>query len=795
LPHTTKPLLRGSAPIAAIALLAIAGVAAAIVVSVPNELQMPGTQPLEIPPIDSSLSCSSCHGNYNPAIEPYQIWSGSMMAHAGRDPLTWGALAVAERDFPGAGDTCLRCHTALGWYDGRSEPTDGSALVADDFDGVSCAVCHSLTNPDNSELLGVMNAPYIANDGGNPAQAYRGSGQASIWGGYEKLGPYSNPATPHQWLQSQFHRRSDLCGTCHDLSNPLTGDLAPNNGAMTPLAPGTFDGTLGGPLANKAAFNNFPHAYGVDQRTFSEHKSSPFSTMPVSDFRKLPAVMKQGKLRMAYEAAITSNPSNGGNYLDGVQRNFTCQSCHMPPVNGKGCALFGVPQRADLPLHDLTGGNYWTPDAIVYLEAQNRLVGGNGLDYAQQQGLQEGKLRAKENLRDAAALVVTANDVTVFNLTGHKLTSGYAEGRRMWLNVKWFNSSDVLIREDGHYGKLSVVLHGHATDVETILDAASPYTRIYQARYGISQDWAAKLIALGRPANLPIEFDHVSGAASLTLGQLAAQSPGSSAHTFHLALNNTLLSDNRIPPYEMDRDSAFERNAQPVPATQYGNPASGGYYDNWDKFALTPPAGAARARIRLMYQPTSWEYIQFLMLANDGSVPFLASVGDDVLEAWQQTGMATPYVMCEANWGSSAPVVYCTAKTNSAGCVPAIGSTGVPSATSGRDFFVTCANVLNDRTGFLRYGVNGPNAAPFQGGYNCVANPAQRYGTQNSGGTLLPASDCTGGYALDFNALIASGANPSLVANATVWAQWFSRDGSSAQPYGLSDALKFTIEP
>src|SRR5882672_6250097 len=198
LPHPTKSLLRGSAPSVAIAVLAFAGVAAAIAASVPNELQMPGTQPLEVQPIDNSLTCSACHGNYNPAVEPYQNWSGSMMAHSGRDPLTWAALAIAERGFSGAGDTCLRCHTALGWYDGRSTPTDGSALAPEDFDGVSCAICHSLTDPDNSEHIGVMNAPYIANDGGFPPQAYRGSGQTSLWGGYEKLGPYNNPATPHQ---------------------------------------------------------------------------------------------------------------------------------------------------------------------------------------------------------------------------------------------------------------------------------------------------------------------------------------------------------------------------------------------------------------------------------------------------------------------------------------------------------------------------------------------------------------------------------------------------------------------
>jgi hypothetical protein len=56
-----------------------------------------------------------------------------------------------------------------------------------------------------------------------------------------------------------------------------------------------------------------------------------------------------------------------------------------------------------------------------------------------------------------------------------------------------------------------------------------------------------------------------------------------------------------------------------------------------------------------MYQPTSWEYIQFLWLANNGQKPFLADEGVNLLEAWLNTGMATPYPMASTVWGS-APV-------------------------------------------------------------------------------------------------------------------------------------------
>ena len=52
-----------------------------------------------------------------------------------------------------------------------------------------------------------------------------------------------------------------------------------------------------------------------------------------------------------------------------------------------------------------------------------------------------------------------------------------------------------------------------------------------------------------------------------------------------------------------------------------GNPGTGGTYRYWDQVTLKPPSGAKRATIDRLYQPTSWEYIQFLYLANRRSSP------------------------------------------------------------------------------------------------------------------------------------------------------------------------------
>jgi hypothetical protein len=151
---------------------------------------------------------------------------------------------------------------------------------------------------------------------------------------------------------------------------------------------------------------------------------------------------------------------------------------------------------------------------------------------------------------------------------------------------------------------------------------------------------------------MPLEMDRTTGGSSYTLDDLAAQAPGTSHETFHFVLNNTVIKDNRIPPYGMTYETARERNALPVPADQYGAPSGNQAYEYWDTASLTPPANAVYADISLMYQPTSWEYIQFLYLANDKSNAFLAAEGDNLLDAWLNTGMAEPAVMASAVWGS-----------------------------------------------------------------------------------------------------------------------------------------------
>lgn len=640
-----------------------AGIAFAAL-TVPTDIQQPGTQPQEVSNLEAPNKCDNCHGGYDISVEPAHNWRGSMMANAGRDPIFWATLAIAEQDFDGAGDLCIRCHSTAGWLGGRSTPTDGSGLATGDSDGVECDFCHKSTNPDNSEHLGVQNPPFVANDGQNPATGYYGSGMASIWGGSEKLGPYSDPVARHQFFQSNFHRSRNFCGTCHDVSNPAVGDLAHNNGTQATADPVVASSVPGDDVTNKAAFNNFPYMYGIVERTFSEFKSSLISQTLVSDYQSLPdgsdpnlPNLKTGALQAGYDSAMATTP-NGPNYEDNTPRYFTCQTCHMRPVTGFGCNKKGAPVRTDLPLHDMTGGNYWMPDAIQYLDNQGKLLLGGGLTSVQIAALNDGKTRAMKQLSEAASLIVEGDTLKIVNHTGHKLISGYPEGRRMWLNINWYDATNSLIREDGAYGPVATInnpVDGADYVVNSIIDLQDPNTKIYEAHYGLTQEWAVQLINLGYDPGIPVEFDRISGVTLSTLGDIAAQSLGTGHESFHFVLNNTVVKDNRIPPYGFIYDEARIRNALPVPEAQYGTPGPGGAYNYWDEFTLNPPSGAVYATIDLVYQPTSWEYIQFLWLANNGQSAFLANEGTNLLDAWLNTGMASYYVMASTTWGS-APV-------------------------------------------------------------------------------------------------------------------------------------------
>lgn len=139
------------------------------------------------------------------------------------------------------------------------------------------------------------------------------------------------------------------------------------------------------------------------------------------------------------------------------------------------------------------------------------------------------------------------------------------------------------------------------------------------------------------------------------------------------------------------------------------------------------------------------------------------------------------------------PEVYCTAKTNSLGCVPQIGYQGLASVSIPAPFVIRATNELNNRAGLLFWGY-APKSTPYQGGWLCVQSPTRRSGLLNSGGQAL-GDDCSGVFQFDFNAVLRSGEDPFATVGTEIFAQFWSRDPAASFSTNRTNALRFTAQP
>jgi hypothetical protein len=525
----------------------ITGILTGVVPTTLRDMKLPGSQPLRGAVLEDPALCFVCHGDYDLANEPGHNWKGSMMGQAMRDPLFLACMAVAEQDAPSVGDLCIRCHSPGGWQEGRSVDTSGGLINAKDREAIQCDFCHRMVDwdytpgidpPEDLAVLSALSDPPFQYANGefinDPAPLRRG--------------PYADGNAPHQFLESPVHRSSDICGTCHDVSNPVFVSTGPGT-----YAPATLDEEH----PDMDLRNMFPV-----ERTYSEWTESEYATVGVFA------------------------PQFAGNKPDGIVSS--CQDCHMRDVNAKGCNQGGAPTRADLPLHDFTGGNTFIPDILPDFFP-------NEVDVT---ALQDAKQRATSMLQLAASLELTPQthglDVRVTNETGHKLPSGYPEGRRIWLNVRAVDGTGVQVFESGAY------------DLGTAVLTHDEQAKVYEIKPGLSPGLAG---ALGMPAGV----------------------------SFHFVLNDTVYSDNRIPPRGFT-NAGFESIQSPPVAYNY---ADGQYWDDTSYFL---PATAETAHVTLYYQTLTKEYVEFLRDANTTN-----SAGQDLYDAWEIHGKSTPVAMAQAS--------------------------------------------------------------------------------------------------------------------------------------------------
>lgn len=188
-----------------------------------------------------------------------------------------------------------------------------------------------------------------------------------------------------------------------------------------------------------------------------------------------------------------------------------------------------------------------------------------------------------------------------------------------------------------------------------------------------------------------------------------------------------------------------------------------------------------------------WAWSSVLHGVTDtGSVMFSATADAIVGEP---SNVQTPCTMVlhDPQMRTNAVSDYCTAKTNTLGCVPRMTVCGAPSTSAGQRFALIAENVRSHKTGFLIW-ARSPQAAPFDGGTMCIGTPRRRTPAQDSGGTST-ANNCKGAYSFWFDP--AYTASMGLAPGDVVYAQYYSRDPWSFGPsnIGLTNAIRFVVLP
>lgn len=530
--------------------LIAAGMVTSIVIAAIIELTLadffvPGTQFGAVAPSAyiSSSNCAACHGNFDATNEPYATWRESLMGQAGRDPLFFAQMTLANQDVSNAGYYCMRCHVPVTTLTGHAMPPDGSALNQTDFEGVSCQFCHTMLDPIYRPGVSPPEDESILAALGTARPDHYGNAMYVLDPEGRRRGGRPNPAAMHEFIPSNFHTTGEFCGTCHEVGNVAVSRQP--------------DGTYRYNAVDQASPSSDPSHQFPLERTYSEWKLSAFAS-----------------------GGVDLGGRFGG---EGVTTVSTCQDCHMPRATARLCAF--VSSRPDARRHEFAGAGAQVLDIIAAFTQGDPAVS--------QSAIANGRAASVSMLQRAATIDAAATgpalNVRVTNQSGHKLPTGHIEGRRVWINVQYLNAAGTIVAEHGGYDPATATL-----------DETS--TTVFEMRVGLSDAAAA---VTGLPAGT----------------------------TSHMALADTIVKDNRIPPRGFAND-AFALRGAPVVGANY---ADGQYWADRE-FAI--PNGSVSARVSLYYQNTPREYIEHLRDANTTN-----NWGQTLFNLWASTGRGLPILM------------------------------------------------------------------------------------------------------------------------------------------------------
>jgi hypothetical protein len=193
-----------------------------------------------------SGQCSTCHDglsdNQGKDISIIKNWSTSMMANSSRDPY-WRAKVASELHrnpnlSDEINDKCSRCHVPMA-NDAAKKDNQPLKILDDGFlnpnnryynhalDGVSCTVCHQISDDGNLGTLEGISGKYTIVEYANAVDR-------------PAFGQYNNPFTRPMQNEVRFTPQhgshtstSKMCATCHDLKTPFV-DASGNLASTTP---------------------------------------------------------------------------------------------------------------------------------------------------------------------------------------------------------------------------------------------------------------------------------------------------------------------------------------------------------------------------------------------------------------------------------------------------------------------------------------------------------------------------------------------------------------------------------
>lgn len=191
--------------------------------------------------------CERCHDGLRDTsgtdLSIVKNWSTSMMANSTRDPY-WRAKVGAELERNPAmadeiNDKCSRCHAPMANDSAKKDGQEisilgqrgllspGSSYHDAAMDGVSCTLCHQISDDGNLGTLAGSSGNFTVASHSNPRNR-------------PSYGQYTDPLTFPMQNMVRFTpqygphmAQSEICGTCHDLKTPFV-DASGRPASTTP---------------------------------------------------------------------------------------------------------------------------------------------------------------------------------------------------------------------------------------------------------------------------------------------------------------------------------------------------------------------------------------------------------------------------------------------------------------------------------------------------------------------------------------------------------------------------------